>query len=250
MNPATDLELKKIVERAVRPVPAPLERKKRMRAELLAHVRAVFEEERTRGDDEAALQQTRERFGDPAKLAHELQTVLSRFDRLGFVIERLVLRRKGEAAWRCSLRGAMYLFAAHEVLFLILLPVFLATRQRLEIERTAYLVLCLATAISTAMFAGSLLTAVLRKILFHRGHGRIPRLIGVSLLAAVVVPACEFGLFAAVSGELRTSLWTARIGLPFAVLLPVALALLAWAIERDERSHSEWDDLKIEVETP
>jgi hypothetical protein len=65
-----------------------------------------------------------------------------------------------------------------------------------------------------------------------------------------VVPACEFGLFAAISGELRASLWTARIGLPFAVLLPVALPLLAWGIERDERSHSERADLKIEVEAP
>jgi len=124
------------------------------------------------------------------------------------------------------------------------------TPQRLEIERTAYLVLCLATAISTAMFAGSLLTVILHKILFHREHGRIPRLIGVGLLAAVVVPACEFGLFTAISGEFSASLWTARIGLPFAVLLPVALPWLAWGIERDERSHSEWDDLKIEVEIP
>jgi len=249
MSDQTEIELKKIVESAVRPVPAPRDRKKQMRAELLAHVHVVFEEEREHGNDQAALRQTRARFGDPAKLANELQAALSRSDRLAFFIERLVLRRSGEAAWRCALRRAAYLFAANEAMFLVLLPAFFLNSRGLQTGRTVYLVLCLSIAISTAMFAGSLLTVALRSTLFHRSSGRVVRLVGLCFLAMIVVPICQFGLLAAVSGELQEGVRIVRLALPFTVLLPVGLSLLAWGIEREERDHSEWADLKIETET-
>jgi ATP-dependent Clp protease ATP-binding subunit ClpC len=247
MNHATEIELKKIVERAVRPVPAGLDRKKQMRAELLAHVHSAFEEELARdADEQTALRQTRARFGDPAKLAAELRATLSRGNRFAFRIERLVERRMGESAWRCSLRRAMYLFAAHEAMLLLALPFFLIRPPGLQVWRTAYFVLCLATAVSTAVFTSSLLTIGLRATLFHRQGARFARFMGICFLAIILVPLCEFGLFAAVSGEIRGSIWNARIALPFIVLLPIGLSLLAWAIEREERYRSEWADLTLE----
>jgi len=247
MNQATEIELKKIVERAVRPVPAGVDRKKQMRAELLAHVHSAFEEELARdADEQAALRQTRARFGDPATVAAELRATLSRRDRFVFLLDRLAERRTGESAWRCSVRRAMYVFVAHEAMLLLVLPFFLIRPQGLEVWRVAYLVLCLATAVSTAVFAGSLLTIDLRLTLFHGGGGRSARVMGICFLAMILVPLCEFGLFAAVSGEIRDSIWGARIALPFTVLLPFGLSLLAWAIEREERYRSEWADLTLE----
>jgi len=247
MNHATEIELKKIVERAVRPVPAGIDRKKQMRAELLAHVHSAFEEELARdADEQTALRQTRARFGDPAKLAAELRATLSRGDRFVFLVDRLAGRQPGESAWRCSIRRATYLFAATEAMFVLVLPFFLIQSQPLQVWRGAYLVLCLATAVSTAMFAGSLLTIGLRATLFHRQGGRFARLIGICFLAMILVPLCEFGLFAAVSGDIRSSMWSARIALPFTVLLPIGLSFLAWAIEREERYRSGWADLTLE----
>ena len=73
MNQSTLTQLKILVERAVRPVPASSARKLRMREELLAHVSAVFDEEAAKlGDEHAALAQTKQRFGNPDELAGQL----------------------------------------------------------------------------------------------------------------------------------------------------------------------------------
>src|SRR4051812_26791862 len=85
MNESTLTGLKIIVERAVRPVRAGVGRKRKMREELLAHVSAVFAQERARlGDDAAALSRTTERFGDPAELTRDLQASVPWLDRIAW----------------------------------------------------------------------------------------------------------------------------------------------------------------------
>ena len=54
MNENTLIQLKTLVERAVRPVRAGTSCKRRMREELLAHVSGVFEEEFSALGDEQA----------------------------------------------------------------------------------------------------------------------------------------------------------------------------------------------------
>jgi hypothetical protein len=74
MNESTMTRLKIIVERAVRPVRVSNSRRRKIREELLAHVVGVFEEERARvGDDQAALKQTAQPFGNPADVTIQLQ---------------------------------------------------------------------------------------------------------------------------------------------------------------------------------
>lgn len=83
MNDSTLMELKIIVERAVRPVTASMTRKRKIREELLAHVCAVSDEESARlGDEAAALKEVARRFGDPAELSKQLQNSVPSFDRL------------------------------------------------------------------------------------------------------------------------------------------------------------------------
>ena len=55
MNESTLIQLKIMVERAVRPVRASISHKRKMREELLAHVSDVFEEEARLGDGPAAF---------------------------------------------------------------------------------------------------------------------------------------------------------------------------------------------------
>ncbi|OWK34528.1 hypothetical protein [Fimbriiglobus ruber] len=75
-------ELMVHVERVVRPVRAGPGRKMKMREELLAHLAAIYGEERARfGDDTLALRLAVQRFGDPAELTKELQATVPRVER-------------------------------------------------------------------------------------------------------------------------------------------------------------------------
>jgi hypothetical protein len=103
--------LKIFVERAVRPVRASIVHKRTMREELLAHVSAVFAEERARlGDDGAALVRTAERLGESVALTGELQEAVPWIERSGWwVAPPLCLRRSGESRPRCAFRQCLEL---------------------------------------------------------------------------------------------------------------------------------------------
>jgi hypothetical protein len=103
MNESTLIQLKIIVERAVRPVRASASRKRKMREELLAHVSGVFEEELAQvGDDRAALERTALRFGNPAEVTGQLQESVP----LGDSIMRSWEGRPDESMLRGALRFA------------------------------------------------------------------------------------------------------------------------------------------------
>jgi hypothetical protein len=111
------------VERAVRPVQAATHRKYKMRHELLAHLTAIFEEERGRlGDERAALEEARQRFGDPAELARDLQASVPCLERVvcfrvpgseGWErwVTKLTAKKTGETAQAHALRLASLLTA-------------------------------------------------------------------------------------------------------------------------------------------
>src|SRR5258707_1224665 len=103
MNESILIQLKIIVERAVRPIRASTSRKRKMREELLAHLSGVFEEESAKlGDDRAALERTALRFGDHAEVTGQLQESVPAGDR----IMRLLEGRPGESMLRGALRFA------------------------------------------------------------------------------------------------------------------------------------------------
>ena len=107
MNDSNLLQLKILVERAVRPVRASVSRKQNMREELLSHVCSVFEEESSRlGDQQAALAQTAQRFGNPVEVTQSLQTSLPRHDRLDLFVDELWLR-PGESTLRRAVRHTL-----------------------------------------------------------------------------------------------------------------------------------------------
>ena len=102
MNDVTLQELKRVVEQAVRPVRATMARKRRMREELLAHLMAIFEEEAERlGDEQAALEQAKQRFGDPRELTGQLQQAVPRWDRCRSILENMGCQ-PGESAWHLA----------------------------------------------------------------------------------------------------------------------------------------------------
>jgi hypothetical protein len=88
MNDAILKELKIVVEQAVWPVRATMARKRRMREELLAHLSAIYEEESAKlSNDQTALDQAKQRFGDIAALVNELQDAVPLWNRLAWLSE-------------------------------------------------------------------------------------------------------------------------------------------------------------------
>jgi hypothetical protein len=80
------INLRKDVERVVRPIRASTWRKNQMREELLAHLEGLLAEEKARrGDDVDAVRRARARFGEPGQLTTELQTTVPRWERWAFV---------------------------------------------------------------------------------------------------------------------------------------------------------------------
>ena len=74
-----ELELMKHVERAVRPVVAPWKQKMQMRADLLARLTALYEQEFARlGDAQAAVLQATQRVGSAVDLSSQLQRSVPR----------------------------------------------------------------------------------------------------------------------------------------------------------------------------
>ena len=71
------------VERIVRPLRGDLS-KLRMRRELLAHLQAAYDQERSAGrSPDDALAEAKRRLGDPASLATELQASMPWYETLG-----------------------------------------------------------------------------------------------------------------------------------------------------------------------
>jgi ATP-dependent Clp protease ATP-binding subunit ClpC len=98
----------KTVERAVRPVCAGTAWKRKTREELLSHLTAIYEEERSKlHDPEAAMQAAAKRFGDPAEISREFQAALPNSERRAHLVERLFGWRAPESAFRYMRRQAL-----------------------------------------------------------------------------------------------------------------------------------------------
>lgn len=100
------------VEKTVRPIVAHHQSKLRMRKELYAHLMDIYQEELQReGDEAAAIQQAKIRFGDPAELQAELQQSVSRRERYNAWGEKYFQTRTGESdlrfAWRITIISAV-----------------------------------------------------------------------------------------------------------------------------------------------
>jgi hypothetical protein len=238
MNESTLTQLKIIVERAVRPLRASFDRKRKMREELLAHVSAVFEEEHARlGDAATALERTRQRFGPPDELTSQLQSTIPRRDAWKRFIESIEDYRPGETTLHRALRHGVLIF----LLFgLAVLPVFLVQRRLHEwpiIPAGAILV-----------FGHTLFSNWMREAVFAATGRSWFRGILIAVTSSLLIPAVTFGVILFHSGDARSSLMTVVPLMPWAILLTwVPVAITAYMTERELRYRREWATLPIEA---
>jgi hypothetical protein len=92
VNAAAEHQLEQIVRRVIRPIVATRARKRLIEEELLAHVIAVYEQEFNKfGEVQAALDQTRRRFGVPEEVRSQLQSSIPTLECWLLALERNLL---------------------------------------------------------------------------------------------------------------------------------------------------------------
>jgi hypothetical protein len=247
----TRIELMKIVERSVRPVPSSTPRKRKMREELLAHLSTIYEEELTRNGDVAiALKEAARRFGAPAELAHEFQASLPIHERISHFMERLVAYRAPESAARYSLRLAWHTFALlAAVLIVVTGGVALRFGWTEDVKTLARVLGAIVVLTPPAQFVIGLAYIKLRDAMWGAfGSRKSPR--RVLVLAALIAAVAQLylmGVAAVIRMDLSVALDAARFGGIVAVTSAVLFAVLAYVGGPTEIRDTQWALLEIEA---
>jgi hypothetical protein len=240
-------ELKIVVERVVRPVVAPRNRRKAMRRELLAHVSEVFAEERDRaGDDATALERTKQRFGDSPALTAELQQSIPTLQRAASRWESLDWS-KNVSLTTLARRTFLLMLASAGVMFLIILPGALWGGRIPTLDQFAVR-LCL----GQGVFVGLLVTGIpaigtrLGEAAFSSSAGRSWPLAAAYLLATMTfVPTFAFLFYWALTSDLSASLRHFNLALWFVPGVPLLLLLLARQSHLEQQYEREWSELDL-----
>jgi hypothetical protein len=249
MNESSLTQLKIIVERAVRPVRASTICKRKMREELLAHVSGVFEEESAQlGDESAALARTSERFGQPADLAGKLHASIPRqVDSIHRLGEAVLGYPSTESAVRAAGRAAILVGAFCSVFVGIAVLI-----QGLRGEESEWLTIARIPSLLSPLemgflaFCGTLLMRGMRQALFGPA-GRSWLRVGLIAVAAwIMIPATTFGNCMALFSDVQTSLRGFLALLPFGVLVPLTMFILAYGVDAECRRDQEWVRLGID----
>jgi len=246
MNESTLTQLKTLVERAVRPVRASMSRKRRMREELLAHVSAVFEEEEARlGDEQAALERTAPRFGNPAELVGQLQQSVPARDSIRLFVEQLFYRH-GESLFLCAVRHALLLAGVVLLVLLITALPMLGGRGGEWPTETLLFGGSLLLRFFFGAFSFTFLLHCMRQAFGPTGYSLMK--VAVVAVASSVVVAAFFLLPDLGSGQVLSGVWSKPNCMAMILLLMVVTPCWLAALGRDAaasiRYHQEWAALQ------
>ena len=212
MNDVTLKELKIVVERTVRPVRATMARKRRMREELLAHLMAIFEEERQKvGDEQVALDQAKRRFGNPQELTGQIQETVPWWDRSEWFCEKWPFE-PGRSVWRLARDTGLLVFGAYVAMMTLFgIPVLLIRGRQSEIGTAIFATFLLAavTTIFSFVFLFSLDRMSLVMCRWDSGRS-VWRLTLYSLASIPILPAVTFLLYWRTSLDLSMRLSALR----------------------------------------
>jgi len=237
MNEPTLTRLKVIVERAVRPVRASTDRKRKIREELLAHVSAVYEEESARlGDEQTALARAEERFGNPAELTTQLQEAVPSGDRLMRGVEALVGHRPGESALCRAARHALVMFAIIGALFL---PVMIVQERWSEWP--------FPVGAALLVFGFTLASNGMRQAIYRPSGRSWPRILVAGTASGLLIPAVTFGVCYTITGNAWLSLTdVVPLLLPAVALTPFLVWSVATMAAGEIRYRQEWASLQLD----
>lgn len=247
-------ELMKVVERAVRPVRASKSVKLRMRQELLAHVTALFEEERARsGDDATAFEEARRRFGDPTELSQELDRSVGFWGRWAWGEERIVdgmdrwlgYREDRSLAWHVGRAATTSIATGVLVVGLImLLSLVIPDREMTGRQATALLpVLAYFVAMNFVLNLASL-GIVSDFFDLERPRWRRALLHSAGCVAAMTI--LFYAMNFAILDDVRPMIPQLPLILFVHALIPIGLIFAIRSAENESRPYREWRRLRLD----
>ena len=230
--------LKILVERAVRPVRASTSCQRKMREELLAHVTAVFQQEVARlANEQAALERTAQRFGNPAELTGQLQESVPALDSMERLADWATFQ-PGESALRRAVRYTIIIEVA-ALLFLSFELLLLRTLVNWPMDALWHTgpVLLISGYLG---FTICIFESSLRLALYERKSGswiQFALLLVGSTIVSMILGLLAYGV------SPTKAIWLFF----FTVGFPVGLAWrLAHRFAARKRYHEEWASLQIE----
>ena len=246
MNDVTLKELKIVVERAVRPVRATMARKRQMREELLAHLTAIFEEEaETLGDEQAALDQAKRRFGDPRELTGQLQQAVPRWERACFVFAKYIYQ-PGDSALRLAAMSVLCMCLMIAGMLLTGLVISMLRGKLSELGLFAHVSLVVGVLMAAFMFVFIFLTERIGRALFgEKAERSLFKVVLYCLASLVIFPALAFVAQWADSFDLAASLAHLRFACCFAPATPLFFLLMGRQMMEEMRFNQEWANLEI-----
>jgi ATP-dependent Clp protease ATP-binding subunit ClpC len=228
----------------VRPVRAGIDRKRKMREELLAHVTAIFEDEATCGDESAALARTAERFGDPAELTRQLQTSVRRRERAAYLVEWFVGDPSRESAARRGLRYAALIWAGCTVALVVISVMIVRWEEWLTLARLPSWLAPVNLAFLT--FCATLLEQGMRQALFGPRGRNWAAAIAIGVATWLLVPTFTFVWVYAFGGAIVATIFDIWLLFLLGSLAPVALVSIVCLCIHEIRYREEWASLKID----
>ena len=246
MNEVTLKELKIVVERAVRPVRATFYSKRKMLEELLAHLVSIFEEERQKaGDEQAALDQAKRRFGDPKELTGSFRELYLGGTGSFISLENFICFRASESVLRHAARVAVLPYMWFAIICLLMPPVLLIRGRQYEIGRMMFGELAASVIVSGIVFILTFLAHGLRDALSCDTSRRsIPLAMVHGLLSAFLLPIGGFVLSWTASSDVALGYAHFCFLCWFSPVVPVLLLLIAKGIEKDKRYQDEWEGVE------
>lgn len=246
MNDQVVNELKRVVERAVRPLRAGDARKLRMREELLDHLAAIYQEEEARlGDEEAALARARQRFGDPGRLTEELQDAISWLEYVRYGLDRYRYR-PGEPLLRLGLRHLLLSSCGMVAMFLMVLPMVWMRGRFGEIGTIAHVALVTVLFSTGFSLAVAVIAEQMGQALYGRG-GRSPRqtLLRYGMASLLVFPLVTAFTYGALMLSLGETLRGFLLGSTIAPGAPLLFFLMAQTMKDQISRESQWQGILV-----
>jgi hypothetical protein len=249
---STPHALKIIVERAVRPVFTRLVHKRKLREELLAHVNGIYADELARrGNEAAAIEAARERFGPPEDLAAELAHGISRRQRVQIVFENLNWKPGDSLAHafvkHVLLAVAMFLLVLAELTVVWFFP-------GVKFPYIAIVRVSFGAAVGTSLFIFGVLwfSRRIRQRLYGDLASEVQpppnwrRAAPYLFVSSLLFPLAAFLLFWIIVGDFAGGLRRIPSGCLFAPVLPALFLIIARAMDQEQRYETQWARLDLD----
>ncbi len=254
MSPVVEKQLRIFVEKIVRPLRAAEADKLKMREELFAHACQAYEDEHSRGADQAAAaRQAMRRLGEIESTRADLQATVGWQSKYNDWADRFVRRPVGtpvlkhatRLAFRCAVVFAVYML-------LILLPVkwYELSQWSPNGRLTLWMVAALHLWFVAMMFFGTLFGAVGGKLAerYYRQRGDYIKALMLVLLASATIGLLGWGFTIAASFDLEAGNQVLRMWLPFTVPLAFGVLILPYLDVCQRRPLQAWLALELPEE--